>query len=165
MAVNKESFAQFLHYLLNDIRDNYSYIKDSKNVVIGESLSLLDKPDSDFPRAEILIQKQKYNGWVDQRVLDQSFRFSIGVHIRRVKDETTEEDMFDALNAGQELMKTIYRMHETVIDKGAGAICDGFIQIAGFPEIYYEYEIFPRTTTIILIAEAEIQLWDTYTNN
>jgi hypothetical protein len=162
---NNESFAQFLNYILNDIREKSSYIKDADNVIIGESLSMLDKPDSFFPRAELLISKQKYNGWLDQRMLNQSFRFSIGAHLRREHDNTTEEDMFDALNWGQELMNTIYNMHETAIQDGPNTICDGFIQISGYPEIFCEYELFPRITTVILVAEAEIQLLDTYTNN
>jgi hypothetical protein len=154
-----KSYAQFMNYLLTDIRSKFDLIPDDKNVVIGESLSLLDKPDSYFPRAELLITKQKYNGWRDQRVLDQSFRFSIGVHLRRAQDETTEEDMYTALDLGSELMSLIYDMHRAKIQ--GVPICDGFIQIGGFPEVFYEYELFPKITTIILLAEAEVQLQDT----
>jgi len=163
--MQNESFSKFLNFILKDIRENSTIITNPENVIIGESLSLLDKPDSAYPRVELLISKQKYNGWLDQRILDQSFRFSIGAHLRREHDDTTEEDMFNALNWGQELMNSLYKLHEVAIQQGPEAICDGFIQMSGYPEIFCEYELFPRTTSVIIVAEAEIQLLDTYTNN
>jgi len=162
--MSRSSFSQFMDFLINDIRANSTYIKDPDNVVIGESLSMLDKPDSYFPRAEALITKRKYNGWLDQRILNQSFRFSIGAHLRREHDHTTEEDMYDALDWGDELMRSIYNMHEVAIQQGPDAICEGFIQVSGFPEVFAEYELFPRITTVILVAEVEIQLRDTNKN-
>lgn len=159
--MSRSSFSQFMNFLVEDIRNGDNIFTDPSNVVIGESLSMLDKPDSYFPRAEMLITKRKYNGWLDQRMLNQSFRFSIGAHIRRKHDHTTDEDMFDALDLGDQLMQTIYNMHNVAIQKGPETICDGFIQVSGFPEVFAEYELFPRITTVILVAEVEIQLVDT----
>lgn len=159
----KEPFAQFLDYLMNKYTTLGTYVTNPDNIVIGESMSMVTRPDADFPRLEFLISKLKYDGYTDQRVINQTFRFSVGGHLRRAQDDTTKEDMFDAIKWGRELVKLMYEIHNDVI---AGNFpCDGFIQMSGFPEVFMEYELFPKITSVILVAEAEIQLYDDFTNN
>jgi hypothetical protein len=160
-----EPFSTFMEYLIKDLRAHDTTVTDPQNIVIGESMSLIDKPDSFFPRLEILITKQKYNGWIDQRNLEQAFRFSIAGHFRRDQDDVTESDMYKILDWGQSLITLIYRMHDVSVSSGQDAITPGFIQVSGYPEIFAEYELFPRISTTILIAEIEIQLRDTFTTN
>lgn len=163
MSSNLEPFAQLMEYIVDKIRTKSTFITNPENVVIGESLSLLDKPDKMFPRAELLIVKDKANGFIDQRQINHSLRISIGGHIKRDQDLTTPQDMYDAVSFGNEIMNVIYTMHEDNIQ--GIEICDGFIQVGGFNEIFYEYELFPRTTTVIVIAEVQIETYDTFTNN
>lgn len=164
--MNAEPLEQYLRYIIEKITEKSTWINDPQNIMIGESLSLLDKSDSYFPRAEILITKHKFNGWVDQRNLEQVLRYSIGIHLRREKDDVTNEDMFDAINCGRQMMSIIMNIHNDIISKGASSIANGLIQMNGFPEIFYEYELFPRITTIILTnIETMFQLPDTFTNN
>ena len=162
----KEPFADFLNAVLKKHRvsPGSSFATNSDNIVIGESkYGLVDLPDECFPRIEGLITKLKYDGYTDQRIVDQAFRFSIAGHLRRAQDETTDVDMWNAIKWGREIVRYLFLLHE---DRIAGNLpCDGFIQIGGYPEVFFEYELFPRTTSVILIAEAEVQLVDTFTNN
>ena len=160
--MNRKVYAAFLETLMAKIRNNSEIDIPPKNVVIGESLGMLHFPDGYFPRAELLISKQKYNGFIDQRIVDRALRFSIGLHIKRADNVTTDEDMYDALDLGDNLMKLIYSLHDDAIANGRESICPGFISMSGFPEIFTEYELFPKVTSVILVAEAEVQLDDTH---
>lgn len=160
----REPLADFIENLLTKYKNEGTFATDPSNVVIGESrYGLANKPDSAFPRLELLISKLKYDGFIDQRIVNQSFRISVAGHIRRDTDDTTSEDMYQAIQWGREMVRLLYTFHT---DKIAGTSpCDGFIQIGGFPEVFFEYELFPKVTSVILMAEAEVQLTDIFTNN
>ena len=160
---NKEPFAQFLDYLITKFTSGCTFVTDPTNIIIGETPDMIGLNDGKFPRLEILIAKLAYGGFLDQRTVQQSFRISIGGHIRRTQDTTTSSDMYSLIQFGTELANLVYSAHT---DKMNGVpICDGFIQIGGFPELFFEYELFPKISTVLLVAEAEIQLTDIYTNN
>lgn len=160
---NKEPLAQLLNYLITKFKASCTFITDPTNVIIGETPDLIGLPDTKYPRVEVLIRKLAYGGYADQRIVNQGYRIDVGGHIRRAQDATTEEDMYTAIRFGTELVNLVYSAHT---DKIAGTpVCDGFIQMSGFPEMFFEYELFPKITSVILVAEAEIQLRDIYTNN
>lgn len=158
-----EPCAQYFRYLMNKMLTHGTFITKRENLVIGESVDILGRVDEDFPRMEFLITKLKWDGYIDQRMENQSFRFQINAYLRRKNDPVVEEDMFTAIRWGRE-MKRIIAMSHT--DRIAGKLpCDGFIQMDGFPEIYPEYELFPKTTVVIFVGEVEVILADSYTNN
>lgn len=158
-----EPCAQYLKYLITKMWDKGTFVTKEENLVIGESVDLLGRPNEDFPRMEFLITKMKWDGYTDQRFENQSFRFQINAYIRRVNEEVVAQDMYDAIRFGRE-MKRITSMAHT--DRIAGNLpCDGFIQMSGFPEVHPEYELIPQLTTIIFVGEIEVILPDTYTNN
>ena len=159
----KEPLAQFLDFMICKFIDNATFATDPSNIVVGETRDTLGLSDSKLPRLELLITKSKNNGYIDQRQVDKSYRFSVGGHLRREQEETTPEDMWEAVRWGTELESSFYSLND---DKIAGkSPCDGFIQVGGFCEVYYEYELFPKITSILMVAEIEVQLTDTYTNN
>ena len=159
----KEPFAQFFDYLITKFKNEGTIITNPDNIVIGESLDFIHKDDSYFPRVEFLVSKLKFDGFMDGRNIEQSFRISLGAHLRRATDATTPEDMYDGIRLAREITKITYGIH---LDKISGVtICDGFIQMGGFSEADIEYEIFPKITSVIYFAEAQIQLRDNYSNN
>lgn len=159
-----EPFAQFLQTLVDKYSQYSTFINNPENIIIGESCNgLISLPDSSFPRLEILIIKLKYDGYTDQRIINQSFRFSIAGHIKRDYEIVTPQDMFSLIDFGTELTSILFSVHNDVIS--GISPCDGFIKMGDFPEVFFEHETFPKTSSVILVAEAEIQLIDTYTNN
>jgi len=160
-----EPLAQFMESLRDKLISETTVITDNNNIIIGETGNgLLQLNDTeDFPRIEMLIDGLSYDGFIDQRQQDQSFRYSMAGHLKRESDITTRNDMYAVVNWGREMIKSMYGLHD---DRIAGnSPCDGFIQIGGFAKVKYEYELFPKTTTVIIMAEAEITLLDVYTNN
>lgn len=155
-----DAFAQFLDYLIKNLKDKCPTLTDPRNIIIGESQSLLDLGHDEFPRAEILITKLKCDGFIDQRSIEQSFRFSIGGFIRRDDFHVSPDDMYAALHFGREMLKVVMESHE---DRIRGNFpCEGFQQINGYPEVFYEYEMFDKITGVILNAEAQVTLPDIY---
>jgi len=160
----KEPLADFLDSLINKHIEYGTFARNPENIIIGETLTgLVQKSDDYFPRIEILITKLKGDGFIDQRNMNQSFRISQAGYIRRKENVTIPQDMFDAIRWGREFLKILYMFHD---DRVSGIFpCDGFIQISGYPEVFFEYEMFPKITSVVVEAEAEIQLADNYTNN
>jgi hypothetical protein len=160
----KEPLSDFLETLMHKYVENSTFVNDPTNIVMGESLNgLIHKNDDMFPRLELLITKLKFDGYIDQRNMNQGFRFSVAGHLRRDSNDTIPQDMWDAVRWGRELVQILFTLND---DRIAGnPPCDGYIQMGGFPEVFFEYELFPKITSVILIAEAEIQLSDTFTNN
>ena len=158
-----EPFVQFFKYLMDKMFSKGTFVNNPDNMVIGESIDLIGKDDSYFPRMEYLIDKIKWDGYIDQRMQSLSFRFQINAIYRREEDLVKDEDMFTAVKWATEIKSIISSLHDDVV--AGKTICDGFIQMDGFPEAFIKYELFPKTTTVIFVAEAEIQLIDTYTNN
>ncbi len=160
----REPLADFIEALMNKYQENTTFVNNPENIVIGESITgFAEMHDDKFPRIELLIDKLKYNGFIDQRQQDQSFRFSVGAHLRREQEETTREDMYTAIRWGRELIRDLFLLHE---DRSTGnPPCEGFIQIEGYPEIDYEYELIPKISSVLLVGAAEITLLDTFTNN
>jgi len=156
-----DPFSDFLEYIINKLLTKGSFVRSSDNIIIGETMDMFTKSDDFFPRMEILIPKLKFDGYVDNARVDrQSFRFSIGAHFRRISDNVVANDMFTALKWGREIKSIISSLHD---DKISGSLpCEGFIQMDGFPEIFFEHELYPRITSIIFIGEAEIELIDTF---
>jgi len=160
----KEPLAEFLETLMEKYINNGTFVNDPTNIVMGESINGLVHLNNDmFPRLELLITKLKFDGFMDQRIINQSFRFSVAGHLKRNEVKTTPENMWEAVRWGRELTQILFTIHDDVI--AGKPPCDGFIQIGGFPEVFFEYEMFPKITSVILFAEAEIQLSDIYTNN
>jgi len=162
MILLMDAFAQFIDYLQKKLQV-LPTISDPRNVIVGETLSLLDLPIEAFPRAEILITKLKGNDFIDQRNLNQAFRFTIAGFIRRSGfsvQNISADDMFASMHFGREILKVILDTHNSVIS--GEKVCDGFLQISGYPEISFEYEMFDEITTCIVSAEAEIMLPDNY---
>lgn len=159
-----EPLADFLETLMGKYIENGTFVNDPTNIIMGESFRGIAHLDDDkFPRLELLITKLKLDGYIDQRNMNQSFRFKVLGHLRREQDETIPQDMWDAVKWGRELLKILYTLND---DRIAGnSPCEGFIQIDGFAEVDIEYELFPKTTSVLLSAEADIQLSDIYSNN
>jgi len=161
--MSNEPFADYLNYLITSLVNKTTFVNDPDNVIIGETADVLGKPDDFFPRLETLITKMKDDGYIDQRMMDQSFRFSIMGYIRREEENTTSDDMFSLIKFARECKKIVY---ESNSDRANGdSPCDGFMQVGGFTEVFLEYEQIPKHSAFLLEAEVEIQLADTYTNN
>jgi len=95
-----EPFADFLNAVLEKHRNGGStFVTDNANIVIGESKYGLAHKNATtyFPRLEALITKLKYDGYTDQRIVDQAFRFSLAGHLKRAQDDTTDSDMWNAI--------------------------------------------------------------------
>jgi hypothetical protein len=158
-----EPCAQYIRYLMNKMLSRGTFVVKEDNLVIGESVDLIGLPNESFPRMEFLITKIKWDGYIDQRMENQSFRFQINAYIRRENDAVVEEDMFMAIRWGREIKRIVSMSH---IDRIKGnPPCDGFMQMDGFPEVFPEYELITKITTVIFVGEVEICLPDTYTNN
>jgi hypothetical protein len=143
-----------------------SEITDPLNVIIGETMSILDLPDTAFPRCELLMDKLKFSGFIDQRMLEQNYRLCVSAYMKRPSsdhaEDVTEQDMYDAITFGRKIMKAFMSAND---DKLAGRpVCEGFLQMNGYPTMDIEYEMFAPITGILISAEPEIQLIDTYTN-
>jgi len=155
-----EPCEQFLSRLMDKLWSQGTVVKLEDNIVIGETLDLMNKPDSGFPRMELLIEKLKFDGYIDQGIHAQSFRFSVGAHFRRKNMDVVPEDMFTALRWGREIKAIVASFHN---DRAQGILpCEGFVQLDGYPEITFEHELFPKITSVIFFGEANIELNDTY---
>ena len=158
-----EPFADFLEHIITKFNTVGTFATNPENVVIGESLDLMRRPDTSFTRIEILVGKLKFDGFDDQRNLSQSFRVGIAGHIRRAVNAVQAVDMFEAIRFAREITKILYSTHT---DRLNGIkVCAGFLQMGGYSEADLEYEMFPRVTSVLYVAEAKIQLEDTYSNN
>lgn len=128
-------------------------------VLIGESDDILGLQDDQFPRLEVLISKDKQEGYSSQRKIDYAFRYSIAGYSRRSVDAVSLADMVGIMNFGTEVRKLNYSFLD---DKQAGSPpCAGFLMMGEFSETYYEFELFPRTNAFILEIEAKLELSDT----
>lgn len=161
---DKEPCAQYMDYLIRKQFTEGSFVTTFSNMMVGESVDLVGRPDEEFPRMEYLITKIKWDGYIDiERMQNQAFRFQINSYIRRPEEAYTQEDMFTAIRWAREIKRIVSMAH---IDRIAGNLpCDGFIQMDGFPEVFINEELFPQITSILFAAEVEITLIDTYTNN
>jgi hypothetical protein len=149
----------FFKALVEKYKKN-TFITNSTNVIIGESVDLLalDK-DTEYPRMEILIDKDKSDGYQSQRDQMRSFRFNVAGYIHRENDVTTEEDMFNLMLFG---MQTYALTFSFLDDKQAGkSPCQGFEMLDAYPETFYDFEMIPKITTFIFVAAAQIYLPDT----
>lgn len=159
----KEPFAQFLDFIVERLKSECTFIKNPENIIIGETVGLDLLSDEDFPRIEILIKKDKGNGYIGQRLMNSALRIDIGCHARREQDDYTVEDMYENIRFGTEVKKIIYKLHNAKLS--GTHVCDGFQQMSGFPEVFYEHEIAPKISTAIVVTEAEIQLDDIHSTN
>lgn len=158
-----EPFADFMDYLITNLNSKSTFATNSDNIIIGETINLAERESDFFPRVELLIKKMKDDGYVDQRIVDQSFRFTAIGHIHRAADDTTKEDMFTLIRFARETKSIIYGANT---DRRLGnTICDGFKQIGGFTEIDMDFEMFPYISSFLIEGEAEIELEDVFTNN
>lgn len=158
-----EPLADFLNYLITNFKSKKTIVTDNDNIVIGEIAGIESKKDTFFPRLEILVNKLKMDGYLDQRNMEQSFRFTVVGFIKRDDDSVTDSDMFDLVKFARETIKII---HQANTDRRNGVtVCDGFQQIDGFTEVHLVYEEIPKMSTFVLEGDANIQLEDTFTNN
>lgn len=134
-------------------------ITNSDLVVMGESADILGLDDDQFPRLEVLITKDRQEGYASQRKIDYAFRYSIAGYTRRVSDAVSFNDMVGIMSFGTEVRKLNYSFLD---DKQAGSPpCTGFLMMGEFSETFYEFELFPRTNAFILEIEAKLELSDT----
>ena len=162
MSVN-EPFADFFNYLITNFKNKTTYVTNPDNIIIGETVDIAGKPDTYFPRLEVLVDKLKFDGYIDQEQIKQGFRFTVVGIFRRESNDVVAQDMFNLMGFARETIKIV---NQANTDRRTGeTICDGFIQIDGYPEIFMDHEMFPKTSTFVLAAEADIELSDTYTNN
>lgn len=130
-----------------------AFITNSENILIGESFDLLGKPDSEFPRAEYQVRNMLGQGYYAQRLQDENVTVSIQGFMRRAQDDLLEQDMVDIINFGQEIRSLIYSFNN---DKVSGnTVPKGFVQMDGYPEMWAEFEIMPKTSTFILNITAK----------
>lgn len=158
-----EPFAQFMDSLEEKLT-GCSFIDNSENVIVGETYDFFSLGVDDYPRLEILIDKDKGDGYYTQVGMEQSFRASVAGYLLREEEDTQKIDMYNLITFGHECRRLIYQLN---IDKETGdAPCDGFIQIAGFSEIFYEYELgIPKVSSFIFVFESNNGLPYDYTNN
>lgn len=155
-----DSFAEYLDYLVRKLRTN---VTDPRNIIVGETKSLMGLYDESFPRCEILVDKLKFDGFQDQRNLLQSYRFSIAGYIRRHGDhpeDVTLDDMVQLISFARKTFRSVMSAHD---DKLAGVpVCTGFQKIDGYPEIHLEFEMFDQISAFLMMAEIEVYLPDNY---
>lgn len=136
-----------------------SVITNPALVVMGESDDILGLEDDLFPRLEVLITKDKQEGYSSQRKIDYAFRYSIAGYTRRDVDAVSFNDMVGIMSFGTEVRKLNYSFLD---DKQAGnPPCTGFLMMGEFSETFYEFELFPKTNAFILEIEAKLELSDT----
>jgi len=150
---------QFFQSLRNKLI-NCSYIASASNVYMGyEDIDLLGKGDEFFPRYEVLVTKDKMNGYASQRESDFSLRYEIAGYLRRATDDVEMQDLIDIIEFGMETRRLNYSFLD---DKQAGnSPCKGFLMLGEFSEVEYHFELFPKVSTFILAMEAQIQISDT----
>jgi len=128
-------------------------------VLMGESKDIFGLQDDQFPRLEVLIDKDKQEGYASQRTMNYDFRYSIAGFIRRVDDAVSFADMVTLTNFGVEVRNLNYSFLD---DKQAGnPPCNGFLMMGQFTECFYEFELFPRTSAFIIVMGAFLELLDT----
>lgn len=139
-----------------------SYITDSANIIFGEYPDIQALADSFFPRVEVLLTKCKCNGYVDQRNMSWSLRYGVAGYMRRTNASElmlTATEMGDIINFGKEICDLNY---EFLDDKQEGEPpCDGFMMLGEFPEIFAEFELFPKISAFVFEMEAILYLADT----
>jgi hypothetical protein len=139
-----------------------SYVTNPNNIKMGESPSILDLVTSDgsnFPRFELLIEKDKSNGYLSQRQKEFSFRLSLAGYMQRDSDEVSFSDMVNLTNFGVETRSLIFSFLD---DKQAGnSPCTGFSRMGEFDECFYEFEIFPKISAFAFPFEIILILTDT----
>jgi hypothetical protein len=139
-------------------------ITDPKNVIVGESEDLYKHFDKDcepigFPRLEILITKDKGEGYYSQRNMNYTLRYSIAGYLVRDHLDVDIEDAVSLSAFGSEVRALNYSFLD---DKQASnPPCSGFLQMGEFPEIFYEFELFPSEknaiSAFIFHAEAHLE--------
>jgi len=136
-----------------------SYIASESEVLIGlESLDP-NSPTLVYPRYEVLIDKDKMDGYASQRMADYALRFNIAGYLQRDSKSVAFDDTLDLIKFGMETRRLVYSMND---DKQAGnPPCDGFLYIGQFTETFYEFELFGKISTFLMACEASIQISDT----
>lgn len=143
---------QFLLALETKLQ-SVSDITLNANVMIGETPSLVDLPNTAYPRMEVLITKDKGDGYNAQRYINFAFRFSIAGYMKRIDDGVSFADMTRLMNFGQRTRNAVFGMLD---DKQAGSLTvPGFEKFAGYPETFYEFEIFYEAELMSFILEME----------
>jgi hypothetical protein len=136
-----------------------TYITDSNNIIIGESVDIAGLKSSYFPRLEILITKDKGDGYESQRRMRFQFRYSIAGYIMRNSQSVTITDVVNIMNFALNVRALNYNFLD---DKQSGnPPCSGFDSLGAFPECFYEWELFGPVSAFILEIEANINTIDT----
>jgi len=154
-----DPISQFLTALKAKLESS-SHITDVANVIMGlESIDITELADTAFPRYEMLITKDKMDGYVSQRNADFSFRFEVAGYIKREEEDITFADLKAMTAFAMDTRKLMYSFND---DKQNGASpCDGFLFMGQFTEVFYEFELMGKIGTFLLQMEAHIQLSDT----
>jgi hypothetical protein len=141
-----------LKEFLQELVTKLSTYPNIKHVGIGESLDIAGISDAQFPRFEILITKDKRDGYVDQFTIAHEYRFSVGVFTRNASYTRSEQDMYDLIDIAEFVSRKILEFN---IDKMSNEnFLNGFVSIHGYPETFYEYELVERTNGALVTASA-----------
>ena len=157
-------FSDFITSLETKLK-GCSYINDPSNVLMGESLGLNSVTEDQFPRYEVLIDKEKWNGYISQRKVNVEFRFSICGFLFVPDDRYDDKRKFDNMRLVQDFASETRRLIFSFLDdRQAGTPpCEGFQMLGEFPEIFYDFEMFPnvigfeaRFSILVEIKDTEV---------
>jgi hypothetical protein len=129
-----------------------SYITDTNNILIGESVDLLSLSDTEFPRLEVLTYRDIGLGYKTDRKIDFGLHYCIVGYAKDVSIEYMTE-------FGVEVRCLNFQF---IDDKILGnSPCHGFISLYGYPELFVREELFGGIYTFMLFMSATIQFLDT----
>lgn len=139
---------------------NSSYVTDTNNIIIGESLDHSQLNESFFPRLEVLAIKSKEDDYIDQRQISQEFRFSVCGWVRRDRFNNliTKDDMYYLMDFLDDTRKLIKSFNTDRIN--GIFVCDGFEKVSGYGESFYDFEIIEKLDSFTLIQAIEFTVAD-----
>jgi hypothetical protein len=152
------NIATYLDSLITKLAST-TLITDTNNIIVGETQDVFKLSDTQFPRLEILVAKDKCDGYVAQRKQNYSFRYSIMGMIKRTSMDTTKSDMLTLMGFGIQVRALNYQFLD---DKQAGnPPSSDFTKMGEFPECFYEFEMYAPLSAFLLDMEAHFYLSDT----
>lgn len=135
-----------------------SYIASGNEVLIGLESKDPNASTLVYPRYEVLIDKDKMDGYAAQREADFSIRFNVAGYLKRDSKDVSFDDTLALIEFGMETRRLLYSFDN---DKQSGnSPCSGFLFMGQFTETFYEFELFGNYSTFLMAAEAHIQISD-----
>lgn len=136
-----------------------SEITNPDNVIIGETIDIFSKNETFFPRLEILIDKDKFDGSVGQRGVDHSYRFTIGGFLRRDRHDVNLTQMLNLVQFGENVVSKIVSFKDDRIHGNPPV--PGFLTVSNFTEIWYEFELVEKISTFVTAFSIDVNTTDT----